>query len=741
MFTHRLAAAAVVLLVAGIAAGQTGPQLVTVFPNGAKTGGSVEVTFTGDGFDGDEQLLFSAKGFKVEPVSGGVVTTDPTPKGKKGGAKGQSTAVKFKVTVPKEVPLGIHDVRIVSRNGLSNPRAFVVGNLTEVNEAEPNNDVGQAQKIELNTTVNGVISNPTDVDYVVFKAKAGQNIVVSCSTSSIDSRLSADLLVSTGDGRVLAANRGYRNGDAVLDFKAPTDGDYLVRVAQFAYTTGGSDHFYRLTVTTGPWVDTVFPPVVSDSLTFHGRNLADAMPDPTFTRPDGRPFDIQIKPQGTNTGSIGRLATGGVVPPSAGSLDGKDDLEHPTGCLILDRQVGPCIIDTDDNATPEKAQAVKVPCDIAGRIARKNDRHWYRFEAKKGDVWTIEVFADRIGSPMAPFFVIADDKGKTIARVEDSPDSLSPNQFYTKSDDPGRYRFIAAADGTYKLMVSSIEASFQSGVRDQYLLRIAPERPDFRLAVMPVTPHLTDAGTLPKNGAVLFTVFAFRFDGFNDAIALTAANLPQGVKCPPQVIGAGQTRGTLVLTADPDAKDWDGFVSIIGTSGTLKHEVRPFTVMWSAQGLQPNQPPPNTPMITRMDRGPGLALAIRGDAPFMLTPVEQELKAKPGTKLEVTLTVTRNEKFKAGIQVFSAVPNFGPRQQGNNPTQPLTTIAADKTEVKVSVDVPANLAPGTYTLVLRGQSAAPPPKEPMGRTVPAYPTIPTVPVTIVIDGKEPPKKK
>ena len=81
---------------------------------------------------------------------------------------------------------------------------------------------------------------------------------------------------------------------------------------------------------------------------------------------------------------------------------------------------------------------------------------------------------------------------------------------------------------------------------------------------------------------------------------------------------------------------------------------------WPIPGIQPNQPPPNTPTITRMDRGPGLALAIRGDAPFSLTPVEKELKATPGGKLEVTLKITRDAKFKDEIQVFSAVPELRP---------------------------------------------------------------------------------
>jgi hypothetical protein len=737
MYAHRLVPLVAVLVLGGIASGQTGPQLLTVFPNGAKTGDSVEVTFTGNGFDGDEKLLFSAKGFKFELLGAGAAAVDP--KGKQPGMRAQpSTAVKFKITVPKDVPLGTHDVRVVSKSGLSNPRAFVVGDLAEVNELEPNNDIGQAQKIALNTTVNGVISTPIDVDYVTFTALAGQNIVVSCLTSSIDSKLTADLLVSTSDGRTLATNHGYRNGDAVLDFKAPADGDYFVRVAQFAYTTGGPDHFYRLSVTTGPWVDVIFPPVANGSHTVFGRNMPGAGIDTIFKRPDGRPFEVLTKPIVNRSGSTFGLNTSGVVSPSSGNLDGYDDPEHPGGCLILDPQVGPCILDGDDNSTLDKAQLLKVPCDISGRIARKNDRHWYRFEAKKGDVWTMEVFAERIGSPMTPYFVVTDDKGKTIARVEDSPESLSPNQFYTKSDDPGRYRFIASADGTYRVMVSSVEAAFQSSVRDQYLLRIAPERPDFRLAVMPVATHLTDAGTLPRDGAVLFTVFAFRSDGFNEAITLKSENLPPGIFCPPQVIGVGKTRGSLVLVANSQAKDWDGFVYIYGSSGTMRREVRPFTVTWSALGLQPNQPPPNAPMITRMDRGPGLALAIRGDAPFSLTPVEKELKAKPGEKLEVTLKVTRSEKYKDGIQVYSAVPNFGPRQQGNNPPQPLTTITPDKNEVKVSIDVSQNLTSGTYSLVLRGQSTAPPPKSAIVRPVPTYPT---VPVSIVIEGKEAIRKK
>src|SRR5262249_16192707 len=63
MFAHRIAATLVVLLGAGVAAAQNGPQLVTVFPPGAKAGATVEVSFSGSDFTGDEKLLFSGEGF------------------------------------------------------------------------------------------------------------------------------------------------------------------------------------------------------------------------------------------------------------------------------------------------------------------------------------------------------------------------------------------------------------------------------------------------------------------------------------------------------------------------------------------------------------------------------------------------------------------------------------------------------------------------------------------------------
>ncbi|MFO0804012.1 MAG: hypothetical protein U0791_12940 [Gemmataceae bacterium] len=713
---RTLAAVALLFALASLASADPGPTLLTVFPPGVKAGETVEVTLVGTGFDGDEKLLFSDPKVKGELVPGATVPP------KKGGQPGQAppTTAKFKVTAPKDAE-GIVDVRLVCQGGLTNPRAFVVGTLNEVNEKEPNNDVPEAQSLPVDSTISGTIGANTDVDYFLVKAKAKQSLVVYCLTTTLDSKMQAEVTVIAPDGRTVAANRGYRDGDAVLDFTPATDGDYLIRVSQFAYTTGGPDHFYRLTVSTGAWVDAAFPPLTATpgkaDWALAVRNGKTSMP----------PF--------SSKGFVFRS-----MLPSAGMLDVQDRFAGTDGNLLLAAQSN-VILDSEKNHTAATAQSITVPCDVAGRIEKKGARHWYGFNAKKGDVWTLEVFADRIGSPVDAYYQLMDEKGKLIVEQDDGPDTLSPNQLYTKSDDPGRYRFSVPADGTYKVMVSTREAAVQFGVRDQYVLRIAKEKPDFRLAVMPAGTHYLDAGTLPKGGAAMFNVYVWRMDGFTGPITLGATNLPKGVTCPPQTIGANQVRGTLVLTAASDAADWAGSVNIVGRAnlpdGEFETAARPFSVVWPIPNLGSGAPAPNTPMITRMDRGGGLALAVRGEAPFSLAIVEKgPIPVPPGGKVAVTVKVKRDAKFKDAVQVYAS-NGFGPRQQGGQPAPVAGTIPADKDEVKLTLDLPQNVQPGSHTLVLRGVAGAAAPKG--GNNNARVPvSYPALPVAVEIEGRKKP---
>ncbi|HKI32720.1 MAG TPA: PPC domain-containing protein [Gemmataceae bacterium] len=688
------------------------PRLLVVSPAGGQAGTAVEVTVTGNDLEQPQKLLFNHPGMKAEPVADSTKPAKPP----QGGQPALMTA-KFKVTIPPDVPVGHYDVRFVSKDGVSNPRVFVVGDLPETTEKEPNNDVDQAQEVPLNSTVHGAITAPTDVDYFRFAAKKGQRVVVSCLASSIDSKLQAALEVYDKAGALLAANRNYHDGDALLDVTPADDGDLFVRINSFAYLQGTAEHFYRLTVSTAPWIDAVFPPVVepgkATKVTVYGRNLPDGKPDPDAVV-DGRVLEtmtVTVNAPG-DAAALQRLAYRGHVAPLAGAMDGfeyrvrnKAGTSNP---FLLTFAQAPVVTDNGDNDTPEKAQAVPVPCEIAGRIEKKRDRDWYSFTAKKGDVLSIELYGDRLGSPLDLYAVLKSTgpKGSTIVELDDSTEQV-PNQFYTRGDDPPRYQFKVPADGTYLLMVSSREADVEAGPRHLYRVRIAPEKPDFRVVLMPSSATTPDACVVRRGATQFFTAFVTRLDGFNDEITLTADGLPQGVTCPPQTIPAGQKQGILVLTAAEGAPLWAGDIHVKATATIddkkVEREARAATITWP---LPQNQ---QGPTISRLDGS--LVLAVTEQGPFALTTTMTTATAKPGDKLTVPLKLARNwADFKAPVQVtVLGLPG------GNQPPQPTLTIAADKTEGNVVVDVRPNLPPGVYTIVFRGQAQFQYSKDPMGK--------------------------
>src|SRR5687768_13645949 len=166
---RRLVFGLVLLAACGTAAAQPPPGLPSArvqhaFPGGAKAGTTVEITVTGTDVEEPEKLLFSHPGLKGEflappkdvPDPKDPKKTVPAPKANPAGPH------KFKVTAAADVPPGLYDIRFVGKWGASNPRTFGVSDLNEIAEKEPNNDVGEAQKIELGTVVSGVISAPTD---------------------------------------------------------------------------------------------------------------------------------------------------------------------------------------------------------------------------------------------------------------------------------------------------------------------------------------------------------------------------------------------------------------------------------------------------------------------------------------------------------------------------------------------------------------------------------------------------
>jgi hypothetical protein len=680
------------------------PRLFAVTPSGGKVGTTLEIGFVGQDIEDPAALLFSQSAISAEPIIPVLPPTDP----KKPGVQPQRPPVtRFKVTIPAGTPLGIHDVRLINKWGISNPRAFAVGDVVEILEKEPNDDVPQAQRVPINCTINGTIAAANDVDYFVFAGSKGQRVLASCMASSIDSRLLAAVELFDSAGRQLASNRHYSEGDALLDYTLPSGGDYYIRVHEFTHTQGGPEFFYRLNLSTAPWIDAVIPPMVEPGkqtqVTVYGRNLPGGRLDPTAAE-DGCVLEkITTVLAAPGDGASQKLAYSGHIPPQTSGLDGFEyrvkSAAGTSNPFLLTFAGGTVVTETGANNTAQTAQQVTIPCELSGRIERRHARDWYLFSARKNDSFQIELFGDRLGAP-ADFYFLVRKAGapQTLAEIDDTPDTLSVVKFNTRTADPPAYRFVAPEDGKYQLMVSSREADMRAGPRHFYRLRITPSKPDFHLIVLPPDDLNPDSCCLRQGGQEYFTVLVWRHDGWNGPVTVVAEGLPAGVTCLPQVIGPGLRQTSLVLSASPDAPGWTGEIRVRGTAAidgkSVAHEARAASITWPVQAN-------GTPAISRLDRN--LVLAVRDKAPFNLVTAADKTDVLQGSKVNVELRVARLwPDLKVPLQVTAIDPpaQFPPSVLFNN-NQPLT-MAPGKDDARAVLDVQANAPLGTYNLVLRG---------------------------------------
>ena len=709
------------------------PRLYSLTPPGAKAGTFVEVGWTGVDLEDPEQIVFGHPGIKAEPIQ----TPAPPPADPKNPPKvapPKPPVTKFKVTVAADVPVGFYDARLVNKWGVSNPRTFVVGDQTEVLEKEPNNDVEQAQRVEMNSTISGVISTPTDVDYYVFAGKKGQRVVVSCLASSIDSKCHPAIEVYDSKNRQLAFNRNYHNNDALTDVTLSEDGDCLVRVYEFTHTQGTVDHFYRLTITTAPWIDAIHPPVFeagkATPVTIYGRNLPGGQSDPKSII-DGRVLE-KLTLSITAPAEKGLKFSGHLLPPSAAVEGFEYRTKNAAGTsnpFLLTFAAAPVVLDNETARTPEAPQMVTLPCEIAGRVEKKRDRDWYAFTAKKGDVYNIEILSERLGAPTYMYFVLRNGETKAdIFETPDNPDILS-NKFFYRSEDPAPYRFTVPADGKYLLLVGSRLGDTLAGPRHYYRVRITPDQPDYQLVAMPMANTRPDSATLYQAGSQSFTIFGFRKDGYTGDIHLTVEGLPPGVTCQPQVLGGNLRQTTLVVSATDGAAAWTGPIKVKGTATIhgqkVVHEARSGSVVWPL--AQPQQP---SPVISRLDHG--LMLAVRDKAPFNLTATVDKANLAQGDKATVTVKLARiSPDAKTAVTVQANVAELPAGFTVNN-NQPLQ-IAAAATDGTLALVVAPTVPPGVYTVVLKVTTVYPYNKDPMAKQKqPANVVLPSTPVTITV---------
>jgi hypothetical protein len=186
-----------------------------------------------------------------------------------GGSRGRKTVVLMDgwnlntLKLPLDTRPGLGRIRfaVLNQGGMfSNPVAYAVDELLEIDEAEPNDIWAIAQQIDLPAIINGRILKPQDKDLFTFKGRAGDRLVAEVIARRLRSPLDSLLRLKDAAGHVLAWNDDYvykkghlhremgvltHHSDSYLSATLPTDGVYCIELTD-TQGRGGEGYGYRL---------------------------------------------------------------------------------------------------------------------------------------------------------------------------------------------------------------------------------------------------------------------------------------------------------------------------------------------------------------------------------------------------------------------------------------------------------------------------------------------------------------
>jgi len=428
---HRSLAFAV-LAASGLVAGAVAPQLSSTTPNGVQRGTEVELKFNGTRLADAQEVFLFEPGVKVLELK-----------------ELKDTHVLARVKVEADCPLGEHKVRIRTKTGISDLRTFNVGAYPQVDEKEPNTTPDKAQKVALNSTVLGTMSNE-DVDYYLIEAKKGEPIAVEVEGMRLG-RTMFDPYVAILDrsGKVLAKadDTALFVQDTYATILAPADGEYLIEVRETSY--GGAGNPYRVHIGTFPRPSAVFPPGGRAGESLEVKFIGDA----------GGEFNQTFSLPQPGKAKFGVFAERkGLTAPSFNTI------RVSTFANVMEKE-------PNDDPKEVSAAPGELPLAFNGIISKKGDVDWFRFRAKKGETYDINVYARRIRSQLDTVLNVCDADGKSLASNDDSGGADSKVRFTFPRDGEFTIKITdhlgnGGPDCTYRVELTAVVPEITTYIAD-----------------------------------------------------------------------------------------------------------------------------------------------------------------------------------------------------------------------------------------------------------------------------------
>ena len=617
------------------------PQLNVITPRGIQRGADTVVTFHGARLSDAEEIFFYEPGFEVIDVR---------------AVEGNANITQVTVRVAPDCELGEHTAQVRTKSGISDFRSFFVGALPVVNEAEPNTEFAQAQPIEQNVTVHGIVT-PEDVDYFAVECKKGQRLSLEVEAMRLGEAFFDPYIAILDEKRFelsAADDSPLVKQDAVTSVIIPEDGRYVIEMRDSGYGGAGNAR-YCLHVGQFPRSTVVYPA---------GGEVGQA---------------VEFTFLGDAVGATKKMIT---LPAEPGELPvwPEDEQGIAPTAHVLRVSTDPNALEAEPNNSLDAASEVDFPATFNGILSEPGDVDCFRFQAKKGQVYDVECFGRRVRSPIDPVMYLYKADNTVIASNDDSrgPDSY--------------IQFTIPEDGEYKLLITDVLKS--GGPEFVYRIEFLPVSPSLTLGIPRVARYqqARQRVAVPKGGRFATVITAARTN-FGGALTLDEIALPEGVTIVAQDMPASMNSMPVVFEAASDAPSVG---SLVDFRARLKSDDQ------SISGR----------FVNRADytiSGPGQSLYVWKDVerlpvavvdalPFAIEIVQPAVPIVRDGSMQLKIVAKKDEGWDEDITV-----EFPFRPPGIG-TTPSIKIPKGQTEALYPLSANGNAALGTWPVFALGYS-------------------------------------
>lgn len=622
-------------------------DLRAAFPFGARRGENVDVLLVGKHITDPSRLLIEGDGVRVESLTG----VGPT-------------EARVRLAIAPDAPVGRVAMRLVGKFGVTDPIPFVISDLPEEREQEPNSGMAEPNRIaSLPRVVCGQFNPAEDLDRFRFRATRGRPVTIAVESFVLDAthsvgesrgRRNVDPVMRLfgPTGKRIAECEDFHTPDPLIVLRPEEDGEYVVELQDLGYE-GNPAASYRLTVTEQPWLTALYPA-------------------------GGRRGSV-VPVEGIS--ASGEVLSGTATARTAGKLqfDTLAGAVNTRPFLVSDL---PEALEREPNDKPVEANPATVGSVFNGRLARAGDTDGFALTLRAGESISVEVMADReLHSPVDLMLTVLGEDGRQIAQSDDSQLAYG-----LESRDP-ELQFTAPRAGLFTFVLK--EMAGRGGPDCVYRATVKPLTRGFHLTTWWDNVLLKGPG---GTGALLGLVR--RELGFKGAVRVRVAGLPPGYAGAEGIITPAQTSVLLTITAPPDAKVGD---------------VVPFYLEGEADVDGVRQVRRAIPRAQRDQDGEtiwkpstGCLAAVGPVTEFQLRTPVRELVGKPGETVIIPLEIDRVAGYDAAFAVNAVQCIF---TLGGSPAEFRANMPVPQGVRKLDfrLELPANLKPGDYTFaIIRG---------------------------------------